>query len=608
MTICLQQALCVFTLTTVKAQVRSGNICLIRTGVLFGAVLLWWGMAATTEAGVANSWTNSVSGLWRTAGNWSVGIPKLQQGVVLITNAIAKTVTIDSLTSTNSLTISNLTVHGNGSVVNTLSLINTNLSSPLRVLSYCTINTGGQLVISNSCLDVGGMNFSSGPDWISSSPALQISGSVILSGGQLLATNRVSAFPNVVILGEGGALHIGAGTLLADGLSLGSSNAMSTLRFTNGLMRASNLAVGGNHSTNFIGGWVIAIHSSRATVWMDGGTLTLTNEPSSSLLIDGKPGTALDDTQMTISNGTVLAESLAVNHGVLHLAGGIVQLVQPTNAFVIGKESTEGTATGVVWVTGGQLSIPGTLSVGDSAAGRMTITSGVVQAANLYIASHANVVTGSLDIAGGITTVTNGILMGDCPSGGAGNLTIRNGLLTVTNADHTAVLEVRHGTLTVAGGTLIADKLILTNPCADFVHSGGIVNVRTLIFDTDNDGLPNDWELAHGMNPFANDAQTDTDGDGFTALQEYVAGTDPFKAQSALRISNVGTSGTDMLISFSTVTGKCYLVQRCDDLANPSGWTTVQDNVPGTGGLVQVADPGAAVLSRRFYRVRLLSP
>ncbi len=46
--------------------------------------------------------------------------------------------------------------------------------------------------------------------------------------------------------------------------------------------------------------------------------------------------------------------------------------------------------------------------------------------------------------------------------------------------------------------------------------------------DTDHDGLPNDWEKKHGLNPNdPTDATKDFDGDGFTNLEEYQAKTDP---------------------------------------------------------------------------------
>ena len=46
--------------------------------------------------------------------------------------------------------------------------------------------------------------------------------------------------------------------------------------------------------------------------------------------------------------------------------------------------------------------------------------------------------------------------------------------------------------------------------------------------DADCDGLPDDWEIAHGLNPgWAGDALLDLDGDGLTNLQEYALGTNP---------------------------------------------------------------------------------
>jgi hypothetical protein len=46
--------------------------------------------------------------------------------------------------------------------------------------------------------------------------------------------------------------------------------------------------------------------------------------------------------------------------------------------------------------------------------------------------------------------------------------------------------------------------------------------------DADGDGMPNAWEIAHGLNPLdASDASGDPDGDGISNLQEYINGTDP---------------------------------------------------------------------------------
>ena len=51
--------------------------------------------------------------------------------------------------------------------------------------------------------------------------------------------------------------------------------------------------------------------------------------------------------------------------------------------------------------------------------------------------------------------------------------------------------------------------------------------------DTDNDGLPDGWEVAYGLNPLsASDSSADPDGDGLTNTQEYAAGTNPNSADT----------------------------------------------------------------------------
>ncbi len=46
--------------------------------------------------------------------------------------------------------------------------------------------------------------------------------------------------------------------------------------------------------------------------------------------------------------------------------------------------------------------------------------------------------------------------------------------------------------------------------------------------DSDQDGMPDEWELKYGLNPKeASDAVKDADGDGYTNIEEYLNGTDP---------------------------------------------------------------------------------
>jgi hypothetical protein len=50
--------------------------------------------------------------------------------------------------------------------------------------------------------------------------------------------------------------------------------------------------------------------------------------------------------------------------------------------------------------------------------------------------------------------------------------------------------------------------------------------------DSDDDGMPDGWEVQYGLNPLVNDASGDADSDGLANLQEYTNSTDPTDSDS----------------------------------------------------------------------------
>ena len=67
------------------------------------------------------------------------------------------------------------------------------------------------------------------------------------------------------------------------------------------------------------------------------------------------------------------------------------------------------------------------------------------------------------------------------------------------------------------------------------MNGPGIVNNGSSKVDTDRDGMPDTWELSHGMNPYSSlDQNLDYDGDGYTNIEEYINFTDPGYGKGSL--------------------------------------------------------------------------
>src|SRR5262249_29244263 len=122
---------------------------------------------------------------------------------------------------------------------------------------------------------------------------------------------------------------------------------------------------------------------------------------------------------------------------------------------------------------------------------------------------------------------------------------------------------------------------------------------------TDGDGLPDNWELQHGLNPNSasgdDGADGDPDHDKFSNLQEYLAGTDPRDANSRLRIVSLANGGH--IVTWSSVPGKVYQVLATVDAT--SGFAAVSGAITATGATTRFTN-AAPISTKAFYRVRLL--
>ena len=105
----------------------------------------------------------------------------------------------------------------------------------------------------------------------------------------------------------------------------------------------------------------------------------------------------------------------------------------------------------------------------------------------------------------------------------------------------------------------------------DYNDRSDIFVLKLGVGDSDNDGMDDDWEVAH-FGDLSRDGAGDQDGDGQSDLQEFLAGTNPTNGGSILRVLTITPmGGGSTTVVWSAVVGRNYVVQYKDSL--DGSWT-----------------------------------
>jgi len=517
----------------------------------FGFTLV--GLASLTVMDVAhsqttNSWTAPSGGIWERANRWDEGLPSIAQSAVIISNANSKVVTINARTARkfpDSLTITNLTVSAPSGVGNTLFLHNTGTIA-LHILNALTIGlipdnspggeselistkstlivdgllggqlqnngtmiiTGGSLITTNCSLLVAGSSLSFSP----SVGFLVISNAVVrardititsassesLSHGSIELVGGTMTLSSFLTVGDGfdnsqGSLLVANGARLVvtnDETEIGGfSESTGSMTVSNATFLAADVFLGGLRSDGelIINQGSVTLNGqlgigggeqSSGSVSLNGGKLVATNGATSVGL-----GTPSGPNSLAISDGLFLARDVYVgideSSDALFIDGGTSIL---SSNLQIGAGNSEVTVS----ITGGQLFVTNAPIVVDDEA-LCTVSGGRLAAKTIELGHNE---TGTLTVDGGSVTVSEGITLGDCNDAFAlGYASVDGGRLTVTNAADTGFIDVRNGELTLDGGTLRVDKLVMTNTCSSLVHTGGTLIVGSVVLDPDAFGV-----------------------------------------------------------------------------------------------------------------------
>jgi T5SS/PEP-CTERM-associated repeat protein len=286
---------------------------------------------------------------------------------------------------------------------------------------------------------------------------------------------------------------------------------------------------------------------------------------------------------LVVSNGGQMINGTSFSPG----GGGNCYIGGDPNLFPTGANSNSVVVTGTssVWSNFGPLSVGydgagNSLVIGNSGlvncacvcdVGFSSISSnntvrvidgGVLRFRNNNLIIGFQGSSNSLVVAGGSVFAPN-LYIGYASAFCNNFVELDSGSLAVTNSS--AVLEVRMGTLILNGGVLQVGKLVITNPCASFVHTGGTLIAGSVVLD------PN-----------------------------------------AFRITSLTRSGNDILVTWMMGPGQTNALQATAGGSGGSYTTNgfsdifvVTNNIiPGT--VTNYLDVGGATnVPSRYYRVRL---
>lgn len=94
--------------------------------------------------------------------------------------------------------------------------------------------------------------------------------------------------------------------------------------------------------------------------------------------------------------------------------------------------------------------------------------------------------------------------------------------------------------------------------------------------DSDLDGIPDEWENSYGLDNASSNINIDSDGDGFSDIEEYFSGTNPVDSNEHLQLAGTHT-GSQFELQFVSVSGRNYTIYVSADLEQ---WHTM-DSIQG---------------------------